>query len=102
MNVNKVKGITLSHLANFENYNFDLPENAVNGDTILTVTDPHGTDVSNTKINVGVSGAAPALHNGDSINLIYNSNGVNTTGVQYGKLQQGISLSYDITAKAGN
>ena len=101
LNVNKVKGITLSHLANFENYNFDLPENTVNGDTILTVTDPHGTDVSNTKINVGVSGAAPALHNGDSINLIYNSNGVNTTGVQYGKLQQGISLSYDITAKAG-
>ena len=102
LNVNKVKGITLSHLANFENYNFDLPENTVNGDTILTVTDPHGTDVSNTKINVGVSGAAPALHNGDSINLIYNSNGVNTTGVQYGKLQQGVSLSYDITAKAGD
>lgn len=102
LNVNKVKGITLSHLANFENYNFDLPENAVNGDTILTVTDPHGTDVSNTKINVGVSGAAPALHNGDSINLIYNSNGVNTTGAQYGKLQQGVSLSYDITAKAGD
>ena len=23
LNVNKVKGITLSHLANFENYNFD-------------------------------------------------------------------------------
>ena len=102
LNVNKVKGITLSHLANFENYNFDLPENAVNGDTILTVTDPHGTDVSNTKINVGVSGAAPVLHNGDSINLIYNSNGVNTTGVQYGKLQQGVSLSYDITAKTGD
>ena len=102
LNVNKVKGITLSHLANFENYNFDLPENAVNGDSILTVTDPHGTDVSNTKINVGVSGAAPVLHNGDSINLIYNSNGVNTTGVQYGKLQQGVSLSYDITAKAGD
>ncbi|KXB89737.1 outer membrane autotransporter barrel domain protein [Veillonella sp. DNF00869] len=102
LNVNKVKGITLSHLANFENYNFDLPENAVNGDSILTVTDPHGTDVSNTKINVGVSGAAPVLHNGDSINLIYNSNGMNTTGVQYGKLQQGVSLSYDITAKAGD
>jgi len=102
LNVNKVKGITLSHLANFENYNFDLPENAVNGDSILTVTDPHGTDVSNTKINVGVSGAVPVLHNGDSINLIYNSNGVNTTGVQYGKLQQGVSLSYDITAKAGD
>ena len=102
LNVNKVKGITLSHLANFENYNFDLPENAVNGDTILTVTDSHGTDVSNTKINVGVSGAAPVLHNGDSINLIYNRNGVNTTGVQYGKLQQGVSLSYDITAKAGD
>ena len=102
LNVNKVKGITLSHLANFENYNFDLPENTVNGDSILTVTDPHGTDVSNTKINVGVSGAAPVLHNGDSINLIYNSNGVNTTGVQYGKLQQGVSLSYDITAKAGD
>ena len=102
LNLNKVKGITLSHLANFENYNFDLPKDIVNGDTVLTVTDPNGTDVSNTKINVGVSGEAPALHTGDAIKLIYNTNGVTTTGAQYGKLQQGASLAYDITAKAGD
>ena len=102
LNLNKVKGITLSRLANFENYNFDLPKNVVNGDTILTVTDPNGTDVSNTKINVGVSGEAPVLHKGDAIKLIYNTNGVTTTGAQYGKLQQGASLAYDITAKAGD
>ena len=102
LNLNRVKGITLSHLANFENYNFDLPKDVVNGDTILTVTDPNGTDVSNTKINVGVSGEAPALHTGDAIKLIYNTNGVTTTGAQYGKLQQGASLAYDITAKAGD
>ena len=102
LNLNRVKGITLSHLANFENYNFDLPKDVVNGDTILTVTDPNGTDVSNTKINVGVSGEAPALHTGDAIKLIYNKNGVTTTGAQYGKLQQGASLAYDITAKAGD
>lgn len=102
LNLNKVKGITLSHLANFENYNFDLPKDIVNGDTVLTVTDPNGTDVSNTKINVGVSGEAPTLHKGDTIKLIYNTNGVTTTGAQYGKLQQGASLAYDITAKAGD
>lgn len=102
LNLNRVKGITLSRLANFENYNFDLPKDVVNGDTILTVTDPNGTDVSNTKINVGVSGEAPVLHKGDAIKLIYNTNGVTTTGAQYGKLQQGASLSYDITAKAGD
>ena len=102
LNLNKVKGITLSHLANFENYNFDLPKDIVNGDTVLTVTDPNGTDVSNTKINVGVSGEAPTLHKGDMIKLIYNTNGVTTTGAQYGKLQQGASLAYDITAKAGD
>lgn len=102
LNLNRVKGITLSHLANFENYNFDLPKDVVNGDTILTVTDPNGTDVSNTKINVGVSGEAPALHTGDAIKLIYNTNGVTTTGAQYGKLQQGASLAYDITTKAGD
>lgn len=102
LNLNKVKGITLSRLANFENYNFDLPKDVVNGDIILTVTDPNGTDVSNTKINVGVSGEAPALHTGDAIKLIYNTNGVTTTGAQYGKLQQGASLAYDITAKAGD
>ena len=102
LNLNRVKGITLSHLANFEIYNFDLPKDVVNGDTILTVTDPNGTDVSNTKINVGVSGEAPALHTGDAIKLIYNTNGVTTTGAQYGKLQQGASLAYDITAKAGD
>ena len=102
LNLNKVKGITLSHLANFENYNFDLPKDIVNGDTVLTVTDSNGTDVSNTKINVGVSGEAPTLHKGDTIKLIYNTNGVTTTGAQYGKLQQGASLAYDITAKAGD
>ena len=102
LNLNRVKGITLSYLANFENYNFDLPKDVVNGDTILTVTDLNGTDVSNTKINVGVSGEAPVLHKGDAIKLIYNTNGVTTTGAQYGKLQQGASLSYDITAKAGD
>ena len=102
LNLNRVKGITLSHLANFENYNFDLPKDVVNGDTILTVTDPNGTDVSKTKINVGVSGEAPVLHKDDAIKLIYNKNGVTTTGTQYGKLQQGASLAYDITAKAGD
>ena len=102
LNLNRVKGITLSRLANFENYNFDLPKDVMNGDTILTVTDPNGTDVSNTKINVGVSGEAPVLHKGDAIKLIYNTNGVTTTGAQYGKLQQGASLAYDITAKAGD
>ena len=102
LNLNKVKGITLSYLANFENYNFDLPKDIVNGDTVLTVTDSNGTDVSNTKINVGVSGEAPTLHKGDTIKLIYNTNGVMTTGAQYGKLQQGASLAYDITAKAGD
>ena len=102
LNLNRVKGITLSHLANFENYNFDLPKDVVNGDTILTVTDPNGTDVSKTKIDVGVSGEAPVLHKDDAIKLIYNKNGVTTTGAQYGKLQQGASLAYDITAKAGD
>ncbi len=102
LNLNRVEGITLSQVSNFEIYNFDLPKDVVNGDTILTVTDPNGTDVSNTKINVGVSGEAPALHTGDAIKLIYNTNGVTTTGAQYGKLQQGASLAYDITAKAGD
>ena len=102
LNLNKVKGITLSQVSNFEIYNFDLPKDVMNGDTILTVTDPNGTDVSNTKINVGVSGEAPALHGGDTIKLIYNEHGVTTTGANYGKLQQGASLAYDITAKAGD
>lgn len=102
LNLNRVKGITLSQVSNFEIYNFDLPKDVVNGDTILTVTDPNGTDVSNTKINVGVSGEAPALHGGDTIKLIYNEHGVTTTGAQYGRLQQGASLAYDITAKAGD
>ena len=73
----------------------------MNGDKIITVTDQNGTDVSNTKINVGVSGSASVLHDGDKIDLIRNEHGITTTGVQYGKLQQGVSLSYDLTAKLG-
>lgn len=101
LNLNKVKGITLARLGNFETYNFDLPSNTVNGDTIITVTDENGTDVSHSNINVGATGAAPALHNGDKITLIRNEHGVNTTGVKYGKLQQGASLSYELTARDG-
>lgn len=101
LKVINVKDIVLSRLANFETYNFELPSNVVNGDTIIRVIDPRGTDVSHSKINVGVSGAAPVLYNGDKITLIRNENGLNTTGVQYGKLQQGVSLSYDLKAQDG-
>lgn len=95
-------GLTIRNIGNFETYNFYLPSTMKNGDIVLTLTDTEGTDVSNSHINAGLEGASPVLKQGDTVTLLHNGSGITTTNVTYGKLQQGVSLAYDVTAYTGN
>ena len=93
------KNLTTVNVKNFEYYNFYLPEDISAGETVLTLTDKSGTDLSGSKINVGVVGSAPALQAGDKIYLFANKNGIKAdAGLTYGKIQQGVSVIYDFGA----
>ena len=88
---------------NFENLNFYLPEATASGDTILTLTNAKGTDISGSNVNVGMAGSSSTLRAGDKVNLLTNSNGITADNVTYGRLQQGVSLEYEFTAElSGN
>ena len=89
------KGLEAKNVMNFENYNFYLQEDTINGDTILTLTNAGGTDISGSNVNVGLEGSASALQSGDKVSLLTNANGINAVGVTYGKLQQGVSIEYE-------
>ncbi|EFW30068.1 outer membrane autotransporter barrel domain protein [Selenomonas artemidis F0399] len=55
LNVN-AKGISLTQLRNFENYNFNLTKNISNGDTMITITESMtGAKYDWSKINLDVS-----------------------------------------------
>lgn len=55
LNVN-AKGISLTELRNFENYNFNLTKNISNGDTMITITESMtGAKYDWSKINLDVS-----------------------------------------------
>ena len=95
-------GLSAKNVANFENYHFILPGTVKAGDTVLTLTDPNGTDISNSKVGVaGAAGTSP-LQKGDTVTLLKNENGLTTTGYTKKSLTgtQGISLEYDFTLNA--
>lgn len=91
------KGLSATNIKNFEFYNFYLPGNIKAGDTILTLTNAGGTDISNGKVNVGVTGAAGLLNVNDTFNLLYNANGIKADDVIYSNMKQGVSLEYEFT-----
>ena len=91
------KGLKAMDVRNFENLNFYLPEATASGDTILTLTNAKGTDISGSNVNVGMAGSSSTLRAGDKVNLLTNSNGITADNVTYGRLQQGVSIEYEFT-----
>ena len=89
--------LTANNVYNFDTMNFYIPSTATSGDTMLTLTDTSGTDVSGVSINAGVMGDS-SLRSGDTINLLTNSNSLNAnSSTTYGKLSEGVSLDYDLS-----
>lgn len=97
------KGLTAANVKNFENYNFYLPDDIAQGEAVLTLTGGSGTDISSSKVNVGIQGTAAVLQPGEEVTLLKNDNGITADNVTYGKLTQGVSLEYDFeTALSGD
>lgn len=90
------KDITAQNIGNFQNLNFYLPNNVASGDTMLTLTDADGTDISGATVSAGVVAGNANLASGDVITLLRNENGVTANGTTYGTLTEGVSLNYDI------
>ena len=78
------KANTVKNLDYFQNLNFYVPEATTAGETMLTVTDT--ADVSNATVLGGVQ-RTTKLQPGDVINLIYDTNAINTENTQYGVLK---------------
>ncbi len=95
------KGLTAQNIYGFQNINFYLPSSTVNGDTILTLSES-STDISGAYVRAGVVGNAN-LSKGDVITLLTNAGTITDTGTTYGKLTEGVSLTYDLTvSKSGD
>lgn len=92
-------GLTAANVYNFEKYHFILPGSIKAGNTVLTLTDTAGTDISGAEVGVAVAGGSAPLKVGDSVTLLKNKSGLISEGYTQTTLTgtQGVSLAYDFT-----
>ena len=115
-----VKGMTAYNVANFDTYEFRLPEMKAN-ETVLTLTNPAGTvitpgkkvwvdengvqqsqsgsvTVKVTKVGNLIGSAGGEFKGGEKVYLLKNTNGLTAENVSLEKItgQTGISLEYDL------
>ena len=99
------KGLQAANVRGFDEYNFYLQNDTKADVTLLTLTGGNDsdktTDITKSKINVGMEGSAPALRIGDSVTLLENTNGItaDNTTVCGKEMRQGVSVVYDITTE---
>ena len=95
-------GLSAANVYDFENYHFILPGSIRAGNTVLTLTDKAGTDISGARVGVAVAGGSAPLAVGDSVTLLKNDNGLISEGYTQTSLTgtQGVSLAYDFTLAA--
>lgn len=95
---------SIQEINKFEHYDIRVSTWNGNGDSLVTLTRPIKTDLSNTTIRVsapGFSSSAPLLQVGDSISLIGNETGIITDGMTIETpvitgVKRGIALCYDM------
>lgn len=108
LNVNHDFEGSMIDAKNFDTYNFSPTALSHNGQTILTLTNSQGTDLSDSTFKVTVdkiAGGPARLKIGDKVNLMYNANGITTSTMdivtpEVKGVQRGITLSYDFVVKA--
>lgn len=108
LNVNNDFEGSMVDVKNFNTYNFSPTALSHNGQTILTLTNSQGTDLSDSTFKVTtekIAGGPARLKAGDKVNLMYNANGITTSGMDLATpevkgVQSGITLSYDFVVKA--
>lgn len=73
------KELRVHRISNFENLNFYLPSNIAANDTMLTITGNNATNL--TGVTFGAAAlTGVSLVKGDTVDLIYNTNGLTTDG----------------------
>ena len=95
-------GLSAANVYDFEKYHFILPGSIRAGNTVLTLTDTAGTDISGAEVGVAVAGGSAPLALGDSVTLLKNESGLKSEGYTQTSLTgtQGVSLAYDFTLAA--
>lgn len=97
------KGVEAQNLAFFQNYEFVLPSNTKNGDTLLTLFDANGTDLGDATVAISSQGNSK-LADGDQVRLVHNAAGVDSSGITQhkGQISNGAFLehSYQLGSNA--
>lgn len=99
LNLNQYRG-SLSGIYNFENYNWILPTDVVNGETLIHITGSDAVDLTNTKQSVAMVNDGNQLKIGDKITLIDQVK--NTPNYSNLKVSQGQFLVYNMSLKQEN
>lgn len=89
--------ITAKNIIDFDTLNFYL-SSFINGTTVLTLTD--AADISDSTVNLYITGGTSTVSNGDTVTLIYDAAGLTADNLTYGStgtLTEGVSLSTPIT-----
>ncbi len=94
------KNIYAKNISGFDSLNIDLPSDATSGDTILSLSDSSGTDLSNMDIRVGKrwDGGENDFAN-STVTLINNSNGgirINDATTLENYFYDGVTLRYPL------
>ena len=106
LNVN-AKGISLTQLRNFENYNFNLTKNISNGDTMITITESMtGAKYDWSKINLDVSEWTKdtSKYGRNAVDLMQHSSGTDLIIDKdtYGGVKTGVSGDFEYTVRPDN
>ena len=106
LNVN-AKGISLTQLRNFENYNFNLTKNISNGDTMITITESMtGAKYDWSKINLDVSEWTKdtSKFGRNTVDLMRRSSGTDLIIDKdtYRGVKRGISGDFEYTVRPDN
>lgn len=100
LNIIGIKDLEVKNVSGFETLNITMPENIANGDSILTLTDTNGTNLSETAVSVSAKGTAN-LNTGDTITLMKNTSGITVSNItSSGYLTKGVSLDYGLSIEA--
>ncbi|WP_278940668.1 autotransporter [Pseudomonas helleri] len=85
---------------NFENYNWVLPKDVVNGDALITIAGNNSVALDNTKHSIAMEDDGNRLDVGDAVTLINKAEGNPTLTTK--EIRQGQFLVYDVSLAVVN
>ena len=99
LNLNGYRG-SLAGIYNFETYNWVLPKDVVNQDTLIRITGTDKVQLDNTRHTIAMENDGNRLNAGDIVTLIDKAEGTPTLTTQ--QVKQGHFIIYDASLKTRN